>query len=55
MEETKKCACGGDIQDGVCLACGTRAEEETTEEMGSNIETSDDVATEDTSGEEATA
>lgn len=59
MEETKKCACGGDIQDGVCTACGVVAEatstEETTEEMGSNIEASDDVATEETSGEEATA
>lgn len=55
MEETKKCACGGDIQDGVCVACGTPAVEETTEEMGSNIEASDDVATEETAGEEATA
>lgn len=42
-----KCACGGDIQDGVCLSCGAVAEatssEETTEEMGSNIEASEET------------
>ena len=56
MEETMKCACGGEIQDGVCVACGTPVADSTTEEMGSNIEASNDtVATEDASGEEATA
>jgi hypothetical protein len=55
MEETMKCACGGEIQDGVCVDCGTPVADSTTGEMGSNIESSDDVATEETSGEEATA
>jgi NMD protein affecting ribosome stability and mRNA decay len=54
MEETMKCeACGADIQDGVCTSCGLAVTP--TEEAGSNIEPSEDVATEDTSGEEATA
>ncbi len=44
MEETKKCACGGDIQDGVCLSCGQKVEESSTEEeMGSNIDASEET------------
>lgn len=57
MEETMKCeACGGDIQDGVCLACGAMVGGETSgEEMGSNIEASEEVVEETPAEEEAAA